>query len=108
MPKGPPEDMASNKSRANSAMAISEKFALIVRMRQNIDVEFRKIEAMVKAEGHPGLPADEVNDLRLAHNEALHSEIINGQARWHNVAFDRGYFDVDQGPRKLSKSDQYK
>lgn len=89
-------------------MAISEKFALIVRMRQDIDVEFRKLEAMVKSEGHPGLPAEAVHDLRLAHNEALHRDIIDGQARWHNVAFDRGYFDVDPGPRKLSKSDQYK
>lgn len=100
--------MASNKSRANSAMAISERYALIVRMRQNIDVEFRKLEAMVKAESHPDHPAAAVHDLRLAHSEALHSEIINGQARWHNVAFDRGYFEVDQGPRKLSKSDTYK
>lgn len=100
--------MPSNKTKANSAMAISEKYALIVRMRQNIDVELRKVEAMVRAGGHPDLPAEAVYDLRLAHTEALHSEIIDGQARWHNVAFDRGYFDVDPGPRKLSKSDQYK
>lgn len=100
--------MASTKSKANSAMAISEQFALIVRKRQDIDVEFRKLESMVKAEGHPDLPAEAVRDLRLAHNEALHRDIINGQASWHNIAFERGYFDVEAGPRKLSKSDQYK
>lgn len=100
--------MASNKSKANSAMAISEQFALIVRKRQDIDVEFRKLESMVKAEGHHDLPAEAVRDLRLAHSEALHRDIINGQARWHNIAFERGYFDVEAGPRKLSKSDQYK
>lgn len=100
--------MSGNKSKANSAMSISDQYKLIVRLRQNIDVEFRKLEAMVKAEGHPDFPSEDVKDLRLAHNEALHSEIINGQAKWHNVAFDRGYFDIDEGPRKLSKSDQYK
>ena len=100
--------MPSSRTKATSAMTISEKYAKIVRMRQDIDVEFRKLETLVKAEGHPDLPADAVRDLRLAHNEALHRDIINGQASWHNVAFERGFFDVESGPRKLSKSDQYK
>lgn len=100
--------MSGNKSKANSAMKISEGFARIVRMRQDIDVEFRKLEAQVKAEGHPELTAEDVKNLRLAHNEALHREIIDGQAKWHNVAYDRGYFETEAKPRKLSKSDQYK
>lgn len=100
--------MSGNKSKANSAMNISEGFARIVRMRQDIDVEFRKLEAQVKAEGHPELTAEDVKNLRLAHNEALHREIIDGQAKWHNVAYDRGYFETEAKPRKLSKSDQYK
>lgn len=100
--------MASNKTKANSAMKISDAYARIVRMRQDIDVEFRKLEAMVKAEGHPEISSEDVNALRRAHNESHHRELIDGQATWHNIAYDRGYFETEAKPRKLSKSDQYK
>lgn len=100
--------MSSKNAKANKAMKISEGYARIVRMRQDIEVEFRKIEAQVKAEGLPNVDSKDVNALRKAHNEALHSEIIEGQATWHNIAFDRGYYEGDDKPRKLSKSDQYK
>lgn len=100
--------MSGKTAKAASAMKISEGYARIVRLRQDIEVEFRKIEAQVKAEGVSGLNSEDVNTLRKAHNEALHSDIIEGQATWHNIAFDRGYYDVDSKPRKLSKSDQYK
>jgi hypothetical protein len=100
--------MSGKNAKATSAMKIAEGYARIVRLRQDVEVEFRKIEAQVKAEGVTGIDSEQVKDLRLAHSEALHRDIINGQATWHNIAFDRGYFDVDAKPRKLSKSDQYK
>lgn len=102
--------MTSNKAKAKAAnaMKISEGYARIVRLRQDIEVEFRKIEAQVKAEGQPGLDSDDVRKLRLAHSETHHRDIIDGQATWHNIAYDRGYFETDAKPRKLSKSDQYK
>lgn len=100
--------MANNKTKATNAMKIAERYARIVRMRQDIDVEFRKIEAQVKAEGHPDISSEDVNSLRRAHNESHHREIIDGQATWHNIAYDRGYYETEAKPRKLSKSDQYK
>lgn len=100
--------MSTKNAKAQNAMSISERYARIVRMRQDIEVEFRKIEAAVKAENLPEITAEDVTALRRAHNEALHREIIDGQATWHNIAFDRGYYETDLKPRKLSKSDQYK
>lgn len=105
--------MGSNKSKAknakaNNAMAISAKFEEITRLRQMIEVQFREIQAMVASENHPDFDSNEILDLRLTHAESLRSEISKGESRWHNVAFDRGYYDIEAGPRKLSKSDQYK
>lgn len=100
--------MSANKTKANKAMQISERYARIVRMRQDIEVEFRKIEEAVKAEAVPGIDSEAVHELRLKHAEALHRDIIDGQATWHNIAYDRGYFETESKPRKLSKSDQYK
>lgn len=98
--------MASNKSKAKSAMDISEKYKEITRLRQTVEVKLRELEEMVKAEGHPDFESSDVLKLRLAHAEALRSEISNGEAQWHNVAFSRGYFDTVAAPKKLSKFEQ--
>lgn len=100
--------MSGKNAKAASAMKISEGYARVIRLRQDIEVELRKIEAQVKAEGVPDVSSEEVKALRLEHAEMLRREISNGQATWHNIAFDRGYYDVEAKPRKLSKSDQYK
>ncbi len=100
--------MGSNKSEANKAMEISSKFKEITHLRQIIEARFREIEEMVASENHPDFDSREILDLRLTHAESLRSEISKGESQWHNVAFDRGYFDTESGPRKLSKSDQYK
>lgn len=100
--------MSGKNAKAQNAMSISERYARIVRMRQDIEVEFRKIEAAVKAENLPAIKAEDVNKLRREHAETHHRDIIEGQATWHNIAFDRGYYETDLKPRKLSKSDQYK
>lgn len=100
--------MSGKNAKAASAMRISEGYARVIRLRQDIEVELRKIEAQVKAEGVPDISSEGVKELRLAHAESFRREITDGQATWHNIAYDRGYYETEAKPRKLSKSDQYK
>lgn len=98
--------MALNKAKANKAMAISEKYKSIVRMYQDIEVTLRQIEEMVAADGNPDFDSNDVLKLRLQTSESMPSEIVNGQAKWNNVAYARGFYDVESGPVKMSKSKQ--
>lgn len=98
--------MAKDKTKANKAMEISRGFKEITRLRQMIEIEFRKIEPKVAAEGHPDMPSEDVLSLRLAHSESLRSEISTHESKWHNIAYDRGFFDIEPKAKKMSKFDQ--
>jgi hypothetical protein len=87
-------------------MIISDTFKEIIRLRQEIFLKMGVIKALVEADKHPDHPVQQVQNLRLAHELAFHREFTAEQSAWHNVAFIRGYFDIEDGPKKLSKSDQ--
>jgi hypothetical protein len=91
---------------AERAMIISDTFKEIIRLRQEISLKMGVIKALVEADKHPDHPAQQVINLMLAHELAFHREFTGHQSAWHNVAFARGFFDIEEGPKKLSKSDQ--
>lgn len=98
--------MSKNRAAADRAMAISDSYKKIIRLRGEIYTELLRIAQLVRKDAHPDHPVMHVDTLRTSHDLAFHREFIGQQAAWHNVAFSRGYFDIEEGPKKLSKSDQ--
>lgn len=101
--------MANNnpkRAKAQSAMDISLAYADVLRLKQIETAMLHRIEKMVESENHPDFDSAKVRELRLAVSESDRQDIAIENARWHNVAYDRGYFETEAQPRKLSKSNQ--
>lgn len=98
--------MPKNRTACDRAMEISERYKRVIRLRAEISSDLRKITELVDKDKHPDHFPARVDNLRMSHDLAFHREFTAEQAAWHNVAFARGYFDIEEGPKKLSKSDQ--
>ena len=98
--------MTSNRNKAQSAMAISNAYKELLRIKQLAELQLRKIEELVKRENHPDFNSSDVLNMRFEDSNYQRREIATLQSKWHNIAYERGYFDTPDKPRKLSKVDQ--
>lgn len=97
--------MAQRKEnkKAEAAMDIANRFKEIVSLSTLITTKLREIDAIINQ------PAQDSSSVITAtvRTDILFftSDIVQLQSAWHNKAFDLGYFETVDGPKKMSKTE---
>lgn len=91
---------------AEAAMEIADKFKEIEALATLIRSKLWQVEEMLREENVSDPCLDPTLTLGLHGCATLASrQSARKQSIWHNIAFDRGYFETVEGPRKMSKTE---
>lgn len=94
--------MAERKKnpKAEAAMEIAEKFKDAERHLMLSRAKLMEAEDLLQAQGGCVQTCVDIRDGTVESS----SQISAQQSHWHNIAYDRGYYETVEVARKLSKS----